>query len=327
MIHPENRKKIFRLGLTMLCIVLVALIVRVYTLTPQKNESLSAGTKIHVATTTTISLPPLPNEPAVPVRPKKPVPPPESIITATAYLVGNADTGTIYLSKNVNKVLQIASITKLFDALAIQNHALGSSTITITDAMLQTYPDDPHKLKVGESFTVNELMYPLILESSNNVAEAIATTSGRGVFLGYMSEVASKLGMSATSFKDASGLGDGNVSTAADLFELAQNLYHSEHAFLDFTVIPSKKLEQNATHGEYEFKNTNVFVGDPHYLGGKTGRSDSAGETMLSIFNYDINGKMYPLVIIVLHSEYGNRQVDSEALYLKAIEKITGVKL
>ncbi len=328
MVPLENKQKIFRLGFAMLCVILIALVLRIYISRPQSqmvliNETPSARTG------TKISLPPLPADTASTVTKKKPAPgpAPESIITATAYLVGNADTGVVYLSKNANKVLQIASITKLFDAMAIQKHVSGSTTVTITDDMLKIYPEDTHKLTVGETFTVNELMYPLILESSNNVAEAIATSTGRDAFLKYMDDVASGLGMTATSFKDASGLGDGNVSTAADLFQFAQYLYHSQKAFLDFTATASEKIATTTRHSEYEFKNTNVFVGDPHYVGGKTGRSDSAGETMLSIFDYDIQGKNYPLVIIVLHSQYGDRQVDSEALYLKAIEKITGTKL
>ena len=330
MFLPENKEKILRLALSMAGIIIVALIFRFYILT-SLNQATPISTKRGSSDSVpvSISLKPLSHDSSVNTTlvkkptPSTPTPAPESIITATAYLVGNADTGTIYLSKNINKVLQIASITKLFDAIAIQKHILGTTTITITDDMLKIYPEDPHKLKVGESFTINELMYPLILESNNNVAEAIATTSGRNTFLKYINTVATGLGMNATSFKDASGLGDGNVSTAADLFQFAQYLYHSQKSFLDFTATSSEKIDKNATHGEYEFKNTNVFVGDPHYIGGKTGRSDSAGETMLSIFNYDIKGKTYPLVIIVLHSEYGNRQIDSEALYLKTIEKIT----
>jgi|ERR1035437_933000 D-alanyl-D-alanine carboxypeptidase len=340
----ENNQRRFRLGITMLCVILLALVIKIATSPHTSTPNLKTlSTSSYGKNTQTIPkmnmqvLSPTPGSITTSTTIKKipPGPAPESIITATSYLVGNADTGEIYLSKNINKGLQIASISKLFTALAAEKHSNASTTITITEKTLEYYPDDPHKLTVGDSFTIDELLYPLILESNNNVAQTLASTTGYTTFLGYMGDVAKDAGLNSTRFEDSSGLGDGNISTAADLFKFGQYLYHSTSTststavtstLLSLTSMKSKDLPKTAAHGAYIFKNTSVFVGDPNYIGGKTGRSDSALETMLSIFNYDINGKKYPLVIVVLHSSYGDRQGDSEALYLKTIEKITGRK-
>jgi D-alanyl-D-alanine endopeptidase (penicillin-binding protein 7) len=194
--------------------------------------------------------------------------------------------------------------------------------------MLEVYPEDPHKLTVGDTFSFSDLEYPILLESDNNAAEAVATTSSVGYsgFISSMNSFVQALHMTSTSFRDASGLSDGNVSTADDLFIFAQYLYQKEPELLATTRVSKKVLEKNETgkeiHGEYTFLNTNVFVGDPNYLGGKTGRTDAAGETMFSLFKYSIGGHEYPVAIIVLHSNSGARQADSEALYIKTIEKI-----
>ena len=59
-------------------------------------------------------------------------------------------------------------------------------------------------------------------------------------------------------------------------------------------------------HDGHDFVNIDPFAYDPHYIGGKTGRSDQAGETMLSLFNLpSASGATVPVAIIVLHSNQG----------------------
>ena len=70
--------------------------------------------------------------------------------------------------------------------------------------------------------------------------------------------------------------------------------------------------------------NIDPFVYDPHYLGGKTGRTDAAGETMLSLFNLPIKGVDTPIAIIVLHSDQDARQIDSSILVGKVLGLISG---
>ena len=69
----------------------------------------------------------------------------------------------------------------------------------------------------------------------------------------------------------------------------------------------------------HDFININPFAGDADFLGGKTGRTYAAGETMISIFNYQAitaagQEKSYPIVVIVLHSYFGTREADTEKL-------------
>ena len=265
---------------------------------------------------------------------------PSSDITAEAYLVGNLDTGQIYLSKNIHMARPIASISKTITTLVAEANMDTDERVTITQPMLDVYPDSMG-IQLGETFTVGELLYPLILESNNNVAEGLAMaysqspadivasssslapqTSDETAFVNKMNQFATAHGMTETHFADASGLSDENVSSPSDLFTLAQYLYRERPDFLTLSRTPSFVLAETPDHLGHTFSSTNVFVGDPHFLGGKTGRTNAAGETMLSLFTDQVNGKTYPFAIIVLHSDEDARQVDSENLYLKVLTSL-----
>jgi len=103
--------------------------------------------------------------------------------------------------------------------------------LTITQSMIDAYGDAGH-LVLGETFTTSELLYPMLLESSNDAAEVFAQSYGYDAFIAKMNAFVAGLGMTSTSFKDPSGLNSGNASNAHDLFTLAQYIYRSEKPFL-----------------------------------------------------------------------------------------------
>jgi D-alanyl-D-alanine carboxypeptidase len=253
------------------------------------------------------------------------VAPTPSSITAEEYLVGNAETGQVYLSKNVTTGNPIASISKLFTALVADENMDPNQIIQITQAMLDVYPDS-YGFYLGEKFTLNELMYPLLIESNNNIAEGIAQTYGYSIFIQKMNALAASIGLARTHFQDASGLSDGNISDAQDLFTFARYLYASQRSLLTLTTTPSWSFATTSDHGAHIILSTDPFIGDPHLVGGKTGRTNEAGETMMTIFNYESAGKNYPIAIIVLHSAPGERQIDSERLLFEAMAVIDAQK-
>jgi D-alanyl-D-alanine carboxypeptidase len=262
---------------------------------------------------------------------------PADDITAQSYIVGNAATGQIYLSKNINLVNGIASISKLFTAIIVKENMSLSQEVEITQPMINVYPDS-YGIEQGEELSVSDLLYAMLLQSNNNVAEGLAmaysspmtyasSTPGsvptETSFIDKMNVFAASIGLRLTHFQDASGLAPGNISDAADLFTFAQYLYHNEQDILAITRTPSFSVATGTSNLGHNFMNIDPFVGDPHLIGGKTGRTDDAGETMISIFDYQSKGKDYPIVVIVLHSALLQRQVDSSKLYAKAISLIT----
>jgi D-alanyl-D-alanine endopeptidase (penicillin-binding protein 7) len=245
-------------------------------------------------------------------------PTPTNIITADSYLVGNLATGKIYFEKDPTAVRSIASISKLVTAMVIEKNMDPNGQVAMASSSVTGYEqvDDVHP---GENFSVNDLFTGMLLISSNDAALAFANNYGYTAFMSLMNAAVQSLGMTQTSFEDPSGLSPENVSSANDLFKLARYLYADEPGILAITKTPEFDLATTTDHDGHNFMNFNPFVYDPHYLGGKTGRTVTAGETMLSMFSLPIKGVNNPIAIIVLHSKQAARQNDSDLLVGKVL--------
>ncbi len=237
----------------------------------------------------------------------------KSDISAEAYLIGNLKTGEIYKSFNPDKVFPIASVSKLYTSL-VAKYLLGPERIvTITQSALDTY-GDAGQLVLNEKWTAEELLYPLLLESSNDVAKAFAEVYGEEVFIVEMNAFAQEIGMYKTQFKDPSGLSSANISNASDLFTLARYLYENESDLLKISNTKEIVFATTTEHGAHHFKNINPYVYYSGFIGGKTGRTNEAKESMVSLFKEmeEINNQ--PLAIIVLRSDFGEREKDTEKI-------------
>ena len=245
--------------------------------------------------------------------PNKTVTPPMEAITARAYIVGNVENGIAYLEHNSTKPLPVASMSKLITSIAAID-TISLSTVLQIGEEARTVPSDSSHLKQGERFTLNDILFPLLLDSSNVAAESISLQGGNRVkFLELMSSYAWEVGMPLSFFADPTGLSSNNIASAGDMFSLAQYLYHSRPDILAITRIPYVSVATTSEHGAHEFVSTHPFVSDSRFIGGKTGRTTEAGETMLTILRI----KNQPITFIVLGSQLGAREYDTRLLIKK----------
>jgi|GEM_PF-448745 D-alanyl-D-alanine carboxypeptidase len=249
---------------------------------------------------------------------------PANLITADSYLVGNLATGKIYFEKDPTAIRPIASISKLVTAMIVQKNIDPNKEIVISSSSVTGY-EQHSDVNPDEAFSVSDLLTGMLLISSNDAALAFANDYGYAAFMSLMNASASSIGMDRTSFEDPSGLSSGNVSSANDLFKLARYLYANDPDILTMTKIPELDLATTTEHNSHNFVNINPFVYDPHYIGGKTGNTAVAGDTMLSLFDLTAkNGANIPIAIVVLHSDLAERQVDSSILVGKVLGLISG---
>lgn len=239
-------------------------------------------------------------------------------ISAESYLVVNLETGEKYIDFNSNKVFPIASVSKLYTALVVHHLFDLEKEITITQSMLDSYGDAGH-LVLDEKLLPDELLYALLMESSNDAALAFAQSfdlpaTSTDKFMVQMNAFAKEIGMHNTHFADSSGLSSLNASNASDLAVLSRYLYKSEKEILDISKTKITDIATTTDHGSHHFVNINPFVNSPSFAGGKTGRTDAAKEAMVSMFNEEIDGVKYPIVIIVLRSDLGQREINTEKL-------------
>lgn len=239
-------------------------------------------------------------------------------VSAESYLVANLETGERYIDHNSSKIYPIASVSKLYTALVVHHLFDLEKEISVTQSMLDSYGDAGH-LVFDEKLLPDELLHALLMESSNDAALAFAQSfdlpaTSTTKFMEQMNAFAKEIGMHSTHFADPSGLSLKNVSNASDLAVLSRYLYRSEKDILKISRTKIVDLATTTSHGSHHFVNINPFVNSPTFIGGKTGRTDAARETMVSLFNEEIDSIKYPIVIVVLRSDLGQREIDTEKL-------------
>lgn len=221
-------------------------------------------------------------------------------VSAKSYLVADLKNNFVFTEKNPKEILPIASITKLITALVATEYINLDYKIDITKEMI--IPTSKPRLKIGNQISAMNLLYPLLLESSNEAALALAQYLGQERFVVLMNKKAEALGMTNTKFVDPYGGGEDNISNTEDLFNLAKYLYNNRSFILKIT---SGQLK-NSAYGPPIFSdlnNFNLFGNNPNFIGGKIGKTNEASETMLSVFEIETQGEKRPVAIIIIGSQ------------------------
>lgn len=229
---------------------------------------------------------------------------------AKQYLVADLTNNFVFSERGKNEVVPIASVTKLVTALTAAEYINLDKAVTITPEMLAT--TSIQRLVVGKQYTAYELLYPLLQESSNEAAVALARIMRGNAFVNVMNKKALAIGMTHTHFVDPFGGDAENVSSAEDLFQLSKFLYTNRSFVLKLSAGTLKTTAYDAPDFE-NLQNFNIFAGDPNFIGGKIGKSKASGETMVALFNLTNNGITHPVVVIALGSP--DIEKDVRALY------------
>ncbi|MDP3956526.1 MAG: L,D-transpeptidase family protein [bacterium] len=231
-------------------------------------------------------------------------------LTASSVLVADVFGGDVLLDKSGDRSLPMASLAKLMTGVVASELIYLERSITITPAMLsakiQSFP-----FKSGDNYSAFDLLYPMLMESSNGAASAIASFIGEASFVKAMNTKAKSLGMKDTVFADPAGILDGNVATARDLSTLMAYILDKRYFLLDITK--GKNYLQFGPSHFSDIKNFNEFAGEESLIGMKNGETTDAKQTILSLWKLkDSNNAERDIVIVVLGSD--DRAKDTEAL-------------
>ena len=196
----------------------------------------------------------------------------------------------IFFSQNTQEVLPIASLTKLMTSLIIlenQKDYPFPKIVTVSEkAASQENVPVFGNFDPGNQFTVQQLLYWMLIYSSNDAAWALSEITGTDQFVEKMNQRAQEMGLENTHFINPNGLEPAylngqeisvdqvNHSTAEDLLILAR--YILENNLPVFNI----SLQQ----GPYATKNgvkSLVLPDDISALGGKTGYTNEAGGCIL----------------------------------------------
>ncbi len=141
-------------------------------------------------------------------------------LSAKSAVLIDASNGNILYSKNSSEKMEMASTTKIMTAIVAAENSDLKKTVKIAPEAVGVEGSSIY-LREGEQFTVEELLYALLLQSANDAATAIAYAVAGGVeqFADMMNTKAQDLGLESTHFTNPHGLSDEDHYTTA--YELA----------------------------------------------------------------------------------------------------------
>ena len=234
-------------------------------------------------------------------------------LTAPAGYVVNLDTNIVVYEKNSETQLSAASLTKMMTTLLLlENYQDQLDSISLTAPSYiydliweQSMNASTADIRRGETQSLRNLLYAMLLPSGNEAAYIVADYMGGGSidnFVAMMNDEAKAGGCTGTTFVDPCGLNPNNITTARDAYLILRALTAYD-VFATVIATPSYDMGTNdryTTPGTYIIQNTDKLVTNSSYhrdytRGGKTG---SLGEWQNFAGWHSQNGESYISVLL-----------------------------
>lgn len=232
-------------------------------------------------------------------------------LSSKGYLVADLETGEIIVEKNADTIYPLASVSKLMTAL-VAREKMDMQTVAIVSRDASRAYGAQGGLALGEKIRLRDLLFPLLMESSNDAAEVFADQYGHAEFIEEMNKKAKALDMIDTYYGDPSGLDPQNTSTPKDLLKLARYIHEYDPEIYDMT-----RVKQFSIKG-HTWYNRNGLLSFAGFVGGKNGYIDQSRQTTVSLFEVPLaRGGMRTVVVVVLKSDAKDSDVAKLLNYLK----------
>lgn len=228
----------------------------------------------------------------------KPDWPTDTGILSEAGIVMDMDSGAIIFTQDIHKQKVPASITKLLTALVVIENSrdLDEPVKFSHDAVYNVESGSGNKLALeeGDVLSVRECLYVMLLQSSNQAANALAEHVGgtREKFVDMMNQKVAELGCQESTFANPSGLNDDKQRTSAYDMALIARACFQNPTLLE--ISSTKKSSIPATINNPEGRNFSMehkllITEDassenyyPYAVAGKTGYTSQAGQTLVT---------------------------------------------
>lgn len=252
-------------------------------------------------------------------------------LTATGAIVYDVNALKTIFERNADRVLPIASITKVMTIITASDYLDDDSEVYIDEEVINTEGDSG--LIYGETWSFKELADLTMIVSSNDGSVAIAKAAGREiklrneapdtrtdleVFVEKMNSKAREIGLRDSVFHNPSGLDlnletePGSLSTARDIAQLLTYALTEKPDLLNNSAL-NEHVVTSGGGRQLSVRNTNQAAGKmPGLIISKTGNTLQAGGTLGVAVDI---GLMQPVVIVALGSTITDRVGDVDALY------------
>ena len=247
-----------------------------------------------------------------------------------AYCVLNEE-GEIIFSLNPYSAYAPASITKVLTALVTVRNAGMDDIVTVSENAVNNVAvfssGISPSLKPGEEFTVRELLYTMILPSTNAAANVLAEHVGGSIegFVQMMNDTCAELGLTHSHFVNAHGCDtEGHFSCAYDMAVILKEACDGElRKILGAVSYSLPETQYNAARNMAASDGfTNGTYSLQGFIGGKPGNTANAGGSLLTAL--ERNGKEY--YVCTMHSLDRKHYIDTVNVVNAALAKEKGTQ-
>mgnify|MGYP004524351895 FL=1 len=227
----------------------------------------------------------------------KPDWPSDTGIESEAGIVMDADSGAVLFGQNIHVQKAPASITKILTALVVIENSSLDDTVTFSHDAVYNVEDgsgNKNAIEEGDTLSVRDCLYLLLMRSSNQAANALAEHVGgsRDGFVKMMNEKTAELGCENSHFANPSGLNDDTQLTSVYDMALIASAAYKNDTLLTISKdksyrLPATKNNPDGVTIQPEHKllittdteSPNYY---PYAVAGKTGYTSIAGQTLVT---------------------------------------------
>jgi len=235
-------------------------------------------------------------------------------LSANSYILMDFNSGSVLVEHNADLRVEPASITKLMTAYVVF-HELDEGTLSLQDMVPiseKAWRTGGSRMFIDPKMTVSveDLIRGMVIQSGNDASVALAehVAGSEEAFAELMNHFAQQLGMTSTSFRNATGLPDpDHYTTARDVAKL------SLATIRDFPEFYTWYAEKEFTFNNIRQHNRNTLLWrDPAIDGLKTGHTEAAGFCLAASAKRD--GMRLVSVVMGSNSE-SSRASETQSLF------------
>lgn len=204
--------------------------------------------------------------------------------TAKSAILYELNSGTLLYAYQADEKVYPASLVKIMTALLVVEDDQLEQNVTVTNTALAALPSNvlTVDLKAGETLTMKDLLYCMMVESANDACVVIAEqlAGSQEAFAARMNARARELGCTGTQFVNAHGLPDEQqYTTARDIGKIVEKALQYDAFREVFGTVSYTVPETNCSQARY-LVTTNYFMStdrgvvkfrDSRFTGGKSG--------------------------------------------------------
>ena len=232
---------------------------------------------------------------------------PPSMEEASAVYLKHLESDLVVASKNEKMVVGAGSTVKIMSGLLLCEKLSDrmQESIIITEELYAEIPKSHGrslKLEVGETVTVEQLIWAAICSSYNDAYYVLAAVASGSVqnFKAEMNARAIAMGLSNTTFDDVTGIIDGSRTTAEEVAKIALLAYQNAYYM---TVCDAAYFDFYSSHKSKTETNNNKLASQEKYVGMNAGSTTRDGNCVVTFAKQ--NNQVYVCVVM------GGKEIDN----------------